>query len=113
MLIFHYSYLTAYDEYLVSVENLISVRNTGAFVGKPDEINPESNEFKNISWEESNLQCHSNEFNFQGNSSLPCEISALRTPCDFFSYFVTDAFLHEIVDQTNLYAEQIKPMWLK
>lgn len=110
MLIVHCLFYTAQDDYFASVENLVNVRNNiGIFVGESNEINPESNEFKNISWEQSNLQCHTNEFKFRESETLPCEISSLRTPYDFFSYFVTDAFLDEVVDQTNLYANQINP----
>lgn len=110
MLIVHCLFLSAYDEYSISVENLVNVRNKNTIlVDEPTEIDPQSNEFEKISWEQSNLQYHSNEFKFRGAESLPFEISSLRTPCDFFSYFVTDTLLDELVDQTNLYAKQIKP----
>lgn len=35
--------------------------------------------------------------------------TSLRTPCEFFSHFVTDVFLTEVAYQTNLYASQSKP----
>lgn len=91
---------------LLSVEELANVRRTcGNFIGKQIEIDPQSNEFKKILWEQSSLQINSTELIFQGDIILPPEIACLRTPCEFFSYFVTDTFLIEVTNQTNLYGK--------
>lgn len=101
------TYFSAYEELSVSVDSLIDVRsNCGTFIGESANIDPQSNEFKKISWEQSKLQLYSSQLTFRGNTSLPDEIAFLRTPCEFFSYFVTDQFLIEITNQTNLYAKK-------
>lgn len=101
---------SAYEELFVSVENLARVRNvSGSFVGESEKIDPKSDEFTQIEWEDENLQLCSSEVTFGGNNQLPFEISSLRTPCDFFLYFVTDTFLTEITNQSNLYAKKQNP----
>lgn len=81
----------------------------GTFNASSNGIDPQSNEFKNIEWKRLDLRIHSKETMFTGDESLPTEISSLRTPCDFFAYFVTDRFLTEIAKQTNMYAYQTNP----
>lgn len=94
----------------VSVEENTNVQNScGAFNDVSKDIDPQSNEFKNISWERLHLQLQSNDTAFLGDSPMPMEVTALRTPCDFFTYFVTNEFLTEVANQTNLYACQTKP----
>lgn len=78
----------------------------GAFIGESNNINPQSSEFKDISWNKIGLQIQSSEVDFIGNDSMPVEVSSLRTPYDFFSYFVPDTFLSEVANQSNLYARQ-------
>lgn len=94
----------------MSVDHLANVRRTcGKFIGEQIEIDPQSKEFKEISWEPSSMQIHSTELIFRGDVTLPFEIASLRTPCEFFSYFVTDQFLIDVTDQTNLYAKKSNP----
>lgn len=97
------------EDYLLLDENSNVQTDFGTFMGDAKEIDTQSNEFKNIQWQRKNLQIYSSELEFLGDDSMPFEVSSLRTPCDFFSYFVTNELLTELANQTNLYARQGNP----
>lgn len=51
------------------------------------------------------MQLHINEVAFQGNSSLPPELTELKTPFELFSYFFDDQLVNMIAEETNRSAE--------
>lgn len=97
-----------FDEVIISVDEDVQ-NDLGTFNSEAKDIDPQSNEFKDISWEKLKLQIQCNEVAFLGNDTLPPDVMSLRTPCDFFTYFVTDVFLTDVTNQTKLYAQKSKP----
>lgn len=69
-------------------------------------IDKDSSEFKKCIWKKNHMQNHASWVQFGSDSELTTEIMALDTPFKFFSYFVNDDIISNIVDQSNLYAIQ-------
>lgn len=84
------------------------ISTTGQFIGPFNCMRNDAQEFRSIMWKKKNLQVHVNEIIFRGEKELPNDVKALKTPFDFFQYFLTDDFYQHLVDQMNLYACQQK-----
>ncbi|XP_037826738.1 piggyBac transposable element-derived protein 3-like [Lucilia sericata] len=69
-------------------------------------IEKDSTVFKRPLWRKRHMQHYSNIIKFRGNDALSPEILALKSPLDFFSFFISDDIISNIVEQSNLYAVQ-------
>lgn len=99
---------TDYQDVLVDANyELHTASNScGVFQGDKSLIDPSSSEFKKVRWKKNKMRIHSNEIGYRGSFDCPAEVEELRTPYDFFMYFVTDTFFEHVANQTNIYAIQ-------
>lgn len=71
------------------------------------QIDFENNGFKNFTWEEKCYAANVADLTFIGSEKLPDDILNLTTPFQFWSYMVSDEIIEHLVEQTNIYAEQV------
>lgn len=89
-----------------SLDYLPSTSTFNLFPSKFQNINvdPKSSAFEKIIWKQGNLQFHSQEVEFRGDSSLPEEIQSLVTPYQVWSYLFPERLENLIVEETLRYA---------
>lgn len=69
-------------------------------------IDKDSNVFKKPLWRKRHLQLSENVVQFRGDDTLTPEILKLKSPLQFFSFFISNDIISNIVEQSNLYAIQ-------
>lgn len=102
------------DSHLPDCQNSLSKANKrqritplSGFIGSSKDINPKSQQFKNILWRKKHIALHEKQIKFKGLTELPQQFSELKTPYDCFNYFFDDSLYQHIADQNNLYARQV------
>lgn len=91
---------------LLQEENGPNGLSTGQCDGVTNGMKNDSKEFKSIRWKKKSMQVHVNEVVFRAPSVTSNDMHELKTPYDCFNHFLTDEFLQQLSDQTNLYARQ-------
>lgn len=89
-----------------SLELQISSSTFNLFPSKFQDIkvDPKSSAFEKTIWKQGNLQFHSKEVDFRGDSSLSDDIQSLVTPYQVWSYLFPESLENLLVEETLRYA---------
>ncbi|XP_055707132.1 piggyBac transposable element-derived protein 4-like isoform X1 [Phlebotomus papatasi] len=73
----------------------------GSITQSVESISKDAKDFSNIKWKKKSMRLHVNKVAFRGDSSLPKDVKALRTPMEMFCYFFTKEIVQKIAEEAN------------